>query len=346
MPQPSETILNLTLPRTGEAVATPPLDTNRNSYQIVLRGSFSIYGETIDAATPVPNGSGETYLTWEPFTPKLLGKAENATDGYQFHVAPGEVPSGQSLSVRLDISRLVDRYIGKTPSEIKADLTGGISLTVVRTPMVTPFPWVEAVGASLVGAVGLGGAIWVLRRRQLLAGLTPDLLDRIDRIQAKARAARQAVAKQAGTLPLRERIDTLAGAAIPLARQVADLRRARTVTDRATLLRAVSLIEERLPEMEPDSPSRREAEATLTEKRKALTHWDALERTESLCLLRLEKIESVLDATTLALHAAQAQSSGPASEEHLRKALDAEVSAIYAVAQDAPEVQLVIGRRS
>lgn len=339
-----DTVANLPLPTDGGAVVLPPVDARRYEDRILLRGAFTCFGESFDARYLADGGTVHNYLKWSPVTPELV-REDPQNHVYEYRVAPGALPTGQSLTVRLDVDRLIDKYIGQTRSEIVNSLSGSVEAEIQRTPVGAPFPWGTVLGASLTGTVAVGGFLWVARRRQLLAGITPDLMERINRIQNKAVAARQAVGRQDGTLPLRQRIETLAGAALPLARQVADLRKARTITDRSALVRAVSLVEERLPEMPSDSPQRREAEAMLEEKKKAITRWDELEKTESLCLLRLEKIEAILDSTALTLHSAQAHSTGPASEEGLRKALDAEVAAVHAVAQETPELQLTIGRR-
>jgi hypothetical protein len=338
-----ETIANLPLPADGNVVL-PPVDTSRFEDRVILRGSWTCYGETFDARCGADGMTPHNYLQWSPVEPELIGENRSGHE-YVYRVRPGSLPDGQSLTVRLDVDRLIDRYVGQTRSEIVAALSGGLSVEVTRTALVAPFPWASVLASSLVGSAAVGGFLWVARRRQLLAGIPPELLARVEKIGEKAAAARRAVGGQAGTLPLRERVDALARAALPLARQATDLRNARATVDRPTLLRAVSLIEDRLPALAPGTPERREAEATRDEKQKALARLDELERAEALCLLRLEKIEAVLDSTALTLHSAQARAGNPASEEHLRKSLDAEVAAVHAVAEQAPELQLMVGRR-
>lgn len=345
-----DTIANAPLSPGGEALMTPPLkDFAHNEYRVVLEGTFRCLGETFDALY-LADGTPHNYLLWSPVKPSIVSEsnAAKAAHRYEFQIPANVVPEGQSLSVQLDIDRLIDRFL-VTRSEIVNGIEGEIRVTVLQLPLVAPFPWATVATVATPAALVAGGITWVLRRRMAFQGMTPELLARINRIQTKAQAARQAAVRQSSSVPIRERIETLASAALPLARQCVDLSAAQKLASRDALNQDITALEHRLAMLTASGVANgaaKETEATLEEKRKALTRLDELARAEALCILRLEKIEAILDSAALTLHSALANTNEPASEEHLRKALDAEVAAVHAVSQEAPKVELLIGRRS
>ncbi len=340
-------IADFPLPPGGDALMSPPFtDFDQNKYHLVLEGTFRCMGETFDALY-LADGTPHNYLRWSPATPQLISE-DRAAHRYAFEVSPTGVSKSQSVSVQLNIDRLIDRFL-VTRSEIIKGIEGEIHVTVLRLPLVVPFPWTTVAAAATPAALVVGGVAWLLRRRMAFQGISPELLARINRIQIKAQSARQAASRQRSSVPIRERIETLANAALPLARQCTELNAAQKLADRDTLKQDITALEHRLAMLIASGVANgaaKETEATLEEKRKSVTRLDELARAEALCILRLEKIEAILDSAALTLHSARANTTEPASEEHLRKALDAEVAAVHAVSQEAPKVELLIGRRN
>jgi hypothetical protein len=136
-------------------------------------------------------------------------------------------------------------------------------------------------------------------------------------------------------LPLHGRLSALRQGAFALTRQIQNLRNAQRVMDRHTLERGITSFEHHVAAL-ADEGARGEGGIALEEKRKALARLEEMERAESRCIMRLAKIEAVLDTTTLTLRGVQAGVSAAPTEEALRRELDAEVAAIWEVSRDLP----------
>jgi hypothetical protein len=334
-----ETIARISLPPSGEAVLTPPLDAPaQNEYRVILRGTVECMSEVFDARYLQDGVTRHSYLRWSPVEPVLL-REDTINHLYEYRIPTETIPQGQSLSLQIDIDRLIDRFL-ITRSEIVSSLQSNLSLDVVRIPLVAPFPWIPV----LTGTGVLAGFGWVLQRRMQFQGLDDDLRQRLADIQRKAHQAKRVAV---GHDPvLQKQLNTLAEASLPLARQVAHIRHAYKSIHRGVLETDIETLSHRLQGF-PEGTSeraRQETEATLTEKRKTLQRYNELTERESLCLLRLDKIAAILESATLTLHSAETRTNEPASEEHLRKAVDAEVSAIHMVAQEIPEIQQIVRR--
>lgn len=337
----------------GNRLLTPPLaDPERFAYHIVLEGVFTFaYADVRFDALRKATGNGpfaarHDYLEWTPVPPLLLSE-DPARHRAVFRVPANGTPGGQSVGVRVDVDRFVRDYL-IAPSEVRSALAGEMTLTVLQIPLAPPSPWTLLAGASLPAALVAGGVGLVVRRRIALRGLSPDLQAALGRVENKVRATRGAASHAHGRLlpHLPERLDRLRRGAWALARQTADLRDAQRLLDPRALHAQIKKLERAVEAMN-DAAAQSEGRSALEEKRKSLARLAEMRQAEELCVLRLAKIEAVLDSTCLALRGARATAATPASEESLRRALDAEVEAVAEVertlAAARDEVQ-ILGR--
>ncbi len=343
---PTTEIERVTLEPSGVRIATPPLrDFTRFEYRIVLEGVFearsSYIDETFDALYR-RGANGEwterhRYLAWNPHAPEIVEEDLNR-HRYVFRVPPTGNHDAHSVDVRVDLDRFVDQYLLQ-PSEVRAALGGRMTMTVLEIPLsasaATPRPsWAFLAGASLPAAVAVGGIGLILRRRMALRGLEPDIQNSLGRIAHKARAAAR---HGKPLLPLHARFAALQQGAHAVARQMQDLRSAQRLLDRRTLARETETLRRRLVPLAPGDAARTEAEATLSEKQKALARLDEMKQAEEVCALRLAKIEAVLDAACLTLRSARSTAQAAPSEETLCRELDAEVTALHEVERELAE---------
>jgi hypothetical protein len=213
-------------------------------------------------------------------------------------------------------------------------------MTVMQAPLAPVSPWPMLAWTALPAALVIGGVGLIIRRRMALGGLEHDLQTQLGRIEQKVRAARAALQKEdARLLPIQERLTALKEGAYVLARQVQQVRSALALQNRAALVMDIKTLQKRLGSLE-DEATKREGYLTLSEKTKSLSLLDEMCRAEERCLLRMAKIEAVLDSTSLGLRSAQTSVSTPPSEEAVCSALDAEVAAIREVALDLSAYQL------
>jgi hypothetical protein len=331
---PENNLASSVLKPTGESLLSPALtDFARFGYRIALEGVFrcDVNGMQFDALYKTDPKGGFTqahrYLKWTPETP-VLESADPANHRYVFRIPSEGRWEGQSVGVRIDVDRFVDEFL-IPPSEVKNALSGEIKMTVLQVPLAPPSPWPLLIGASLPAAVMIGGVGLVIRRRMTLGGLAYDLQVKVGQIEQKYRAARAALSRQdSRLLPIQERLAALKEGALALARQIQTLRSTQSSIDRPVLEAEMRVLQRHLTTLDA-SPIRQESERTLAEKRKTLTLLEEIARTESLCALRLAKIEAVLDTTGLTLRSVQASATTVPPEESLCQALDREVAALY-----------------
>lgn len=338
---PDRELAAFLLPPTGETVLTPPLGGETGSARIVVEGvfHFAYAGIRFDALYRTqPDGSytePHPFLRWSPRAPKLISQ-DVGNHRYVFEVPEELVRSGQSLGLRVDVDRLVSDYL-ITPSEVKQSLSGEVRMQVLQSP-----PPPVSIGAILGWAgvptlLTVGGVGWVMRRRMRFQGLGADLRERLERIDARyAGAVKAARAGADRLLPVGDRLQSLQKSALGLARQAQELRDARAHLDRARLEREIAAQRERLAGV-LDPAVRRDAQSVLAEKEKSLVLFGELEAAEARCVVRLEKIEAVLDSTALSLRGSRGHSVAATSardDDALCRALDAEVDAIREVQQE------------
>src|SRR5579862_3490102 len=142
---PDNVLASIPLPPTGETLLTPALpDFANNSYRIVIEGVFRFKGaDYFDAAYRLgPDGrvtGRHNYLVWSPHSPTLL-EQDTARHRYVFLIPSEWRFDGQSVGVKIDIDRLVDETL-ETPDEIRSELQGGVTMTVLQTPYGAASLW-------------------------------------------------------------------------------------------------------------------------------------------------------------------------------------------------------------
>jgi hypothetical protein len=338
----------------GEVVLTPPLtDFHANTYRIVIEGLFHFREIPFDALYVFgPDGTmlrQHEYLRWTPQMPPPVEK-DILTHRYVFEVPADWKMDGQSVGIQLDTDRWVNETF-ETPSTVRQELTGDVLLKVLETPLITPIPWLP-IGLSCIPLLGVvGGLGWVVRRRMAFQGLSSDLIEAMARLEKKHRAAQQAAQRLPGLTSeraeLRDKVNALGAGGFSLIRRVQELRNAQKLVDKMALTRQEAALQERLTTdtNRLDAATRREAEETLAQSRKTLRAVADREQAESRCLMRLARIEAVLDAACLTLRSVPPSQSAAAREDALCRELDAEVSAIQEVTREIPEEWVVLENR-
>lgn len=351
---PDTEIAAFTLSPGGGQILTPPLgERDTYGYRIVLEGlfRFGYTGETFDAVYRwSADGAAperHRYVKWAPADP-VLESEDRAAHRYVFRVAPGGVvgSSDDSVAVGVDPDSFIDRYTIPL-SEVRQALSGRVTLTVRRFPLVPFSPWPLVGWIGLPTALAAGGLGLVIRRRMALQGLAQDLQIYVGRIEEKGRAARGVLSRQDRRLtPVAERVSALRAAALALTRRTQQIRDARLLTDGGLLETEIGVLE-RAVASASDSEARRRAEMALAQKRRSREMLDELARAETNCTLRLAHIEAVLDTVCLTLRSAATASPVAAPEERLCRTLDAEVAAIHEAAGEMARCESLqtLGRR-
>lgn len=330
------------LPLNGDTVLTPPLGgAAAGPAEIVVEGAFHFgyAGTRFDALyRTAPDGSysqPHAYLRWSPQAPELVSQ-DVGRHRYVFRIPPELAQTGQSLGLRLDVDRLVREHL-ITPSEVRQSLSGEVRVRVLQA-VAPPPPLGLLVGGAVVPVLlAAGGVGFIVRRRMQFQGLDPDLRAQVERIEQRYQgAARAARASADRLLPLQQRLQDLRKSAMGLAREAQQLRASRRHLDRAGLEREIVRMQEQLSTVQ-DSDARRDGEAAVAERQKSLVLLADLETVETRCLMRLAKIEAVLDSAALSLRGSQGRAVAATSardDEALCRHLDAEVTAIQEVQRE------------
>lgn len=277
------------------------------------------------------------YLQWDGPAPQWE-KSETEPHRYVFRVVPESVGgAARPPAVRVNVEKFVEKFL-LPPSEVRAALSGELRVTV--TQFVPPVNLWPMIGLAAVPTLAIaGGAGIIIRRRMALQGLSPELQYHVGSITEKAKRARAALPKSsAGTSALAARFDAVREGGGQLIRRIQELRNAQRLVDRPTLENEIARLERHMAQLD-DAAAKREGEAALSEKRKALVLLDDLQRAENCAALRLTKIEAVLDTACLTLRSLPPQENSLPVEETLRQELDAEVAAIREVAQEIEAVE-------
>jgi hypothetical protein len=328
-----------TLKPDGGLLLSPELrDPAEYAYRIVLEGVCRnrYNGVEFDALYQADSSGAFTvrhnYLDWTP-RPPALESEDAARHRYVFRVPAEWGLRGRSVGVRVNLDRFVEQFL-IPPSEVRAAMSGEMRMTVMEMPLRPGFPWTAVLGAGLPAVLAVGGVGWVLRRRMRWGHLSPDLRAALERIEQKCRVAQAAVSREHDRLlPVKDRLAALRAGAFSLARQAQELRNTRQLADREALETAISSLQRQLP-LVNDPAVQQEVEVTLKEKRKTLDLLKEIEQAESRCMMRLAKIEAVADLACLSLRSVRIGTAAP-MEEALCRELDAEVSAIREVAEQA-----------
>lgn len=351
---PENILATTNLLPTGEVVITPPFaDFHANTYRIVIEGLFHFREIPFDALYVFgPDGTvlrQHEYLRWKPQMPRLV-EEDRTAHRYVFEIPADWKMDGQSIGVQIDADKFVNESL-ETPSQVREELTGDVQLKALEIPLITPMPWLP-MAVSCIPFVGIiGGVAWVVRRRMAFQGLSSDLIEAMARLEKKHRVALQAAHRLPGMpgeqAELRDRVNALGTGGFTLIRRIQELRNAQKLVDKGGLIRQEQALEERLANEERgfDRATRREAEETLAQSRKTLRAVADMEQAESRCLMRLARIEAVLDAACLTLRSVPPSQSASVHEDALCRELDAEVSAIQEVTRELPDEWIVLENR-
>ena len=331
---PVREVLSARLQPAGGQLVTPPLrDPGRFGYRVVLEGvvGFSYSGEEFDAVyrTDAAGRFAEqhSYLQWSGAAPILVDE-DPARHRYVFELPRETDLQGRSLGVGIDVDQFVKRYL-ITPSEARQSFTGALQVRVLETPLVTPL-W-ETLAWLAPPGILVAGVAFIIQRRRALGSLSPDLRAQLERIEERHREAAAAVTEDhARHFPLRKQLAELRAGGRQLARQTQNIRNARRRWDPEALRVEV----ERLEAEEASATSGgRDRQAILIQKRRSLEVLAELEQAEERCLLRLEKIESTLAATSLELGRPALTDTQAGPEERVARELEAQLDALREVTQ-------------
>jgi len=296
-----ERVGEVQVPLTGREVALPlPQQARPQEMRIVLSGGFRCArtGQSHDAMWSTSSSAEfdrkHDYVKWAPADVQVV---EGSPSTHEYVLAfpedTRELP--ESVSVRIDVDQFVTDLI-ITPSEVRESLTGSLRLEVWREP-----------GLSLANLlvflclVGLGVAAVVLVHRRRCAppmdmSDVEELLARIDRKYESAMGAIEGQREDA--FELTSELERLRDGSRELAKHIEAFRRAARTVDRGELDREVARIEQQLEEADRDDV-RQEIKATLAAKRRLRDLLADTDASEARYLLRLSKIESTIDATTM-----------------------------------------------
>jgi hypothetical protein len=323
------------LPPTGERLLTPPL--GDDGARLALEGvfTFAYTGLRFDALyQTAPDGAftrRHPYLQWSPREP-LLEAADPARHRYQFLIPPEWKLQGQSLGLRVDVDRFVDEFL-IPPSEVRAALTGEMTLRLLPPPAASLWP---LLAATSLPATALAGSLgWLLHRRMTLQGLPPEVQIRLDRINRQHRAARAAMPNPR----LEESLRALHAGAWTLARQIRSLQTARSRIDGVALNAEAERLDQEIAGF-TDTAARASGQAALLEKRKALALLEEMERAQTRSTLRLATLEATLDTACLTLQRLPPEPSSR-SETALLRDLDAELTALAEVEREIASLELL-----
>lgn len=295
-----ERVGQVEVPLTGREVALPlPQGARPTDLRIVLEGLFdcSLNGRTYDAVyTASDTGQFDRRHDYVRWTPEDMALAEYDTSAHQYVLKlaedSGELP--QAVSARVNVDQFVTDLI-VTPSEVRQSLSGSLRLELWQASG-------SSAGAALiVGAVVVLAALAavVLLRRGKPAEEMADVAELLSRIERKYESAMSTIEGQReDAFELSSQLQRLRDGAQELGEHIAAFRGAASTVDRQQLEGEIARAQQQLQQTER-ADLRQEIEATLAAKRKLrdlLTDTDA---NEARYLLRLSKIESTIDATTM-----------------------------------------------
>ncbi len=332
---PSGTRLcEVAVPLDGTAVATPPLRASEHrEYRLVVRGTFASThdGRTYDARYSSPTPAGD-YAESHPYVkiePSLtLLEEDKPGHRYVYAVPPRVLASDRSVSVGLDLSRFVDAYL-ITPSEVRAGLSGGLTVELWERRPPPPLLLVVLQGMLLIGAAAAAsvGLFAFARARDPIGGL----LRRIDR--AHAAAAREAGKDYALFSDVLLQLDELQRSGHSIAQEGRAARRSTRQARGGALRAQIAGLERQLATRLPDGV-RQELETTLIEKRTTLATLDAMQARWEHAVVRLRKIEGVLEAAAARIREARLRIDPDHREDEVIEAFRGELTMVRRAIDD------------
>ncbi len=311
------------VPLDGREVTLPlPPGAQAEEVRVVLRGSFlcAYNRRTYYLSGNSGSASGQEapdYVRWSPpgefavLNPAEPGK--QWSDRYVLQPSPHSGRLPETVGAFVDVDQLVRELI-ITPSEVKQSLSGSVRLEVWQVSRPS------RLAAVLLGILALGAvAAVVLTRRASRAGMT-DADAVLRRIERKYGPALRAIQDQRfDAAELRSQLTQLRDGARELVARIAAFRRTAASVDRAKLEAEIREAEERLAAAERDDV-RAEIESTHAAKRRLGELLTDTRANEARYLLRLSRIEAMMDMAALWVTGQEAQL---ADESADRKAIAA-----------------------
>lgn len=287
----------------GTAVALPEMK-DSGEYQVRLSGTFEcgIDGRRYDARY---RQDAAGHFTQPHGLVVLDPPAESITEDtakhtFTFGPVPGKDNAGESVTVRVDVDRLVDEFI-RTPSEVRESLTGELRAELLYAPpTVPPSVLVPAIALPLFVAVFVISAL-VNASRRATRRPYEDVHALRRRIQRKARLALQEVGTREILFEhLREQLRELGRAADELARHVLTFRATRLAHDEQDVQEDIERLENDLTQAASDAV-RNQINREVAHKQETLQYLRANAEREADYLLRLSRTETTLDNLRLKL---------------------------------------------
>lgn len=286
------------VPMTGREVALQvPEGARPRELRAVLAGSFkcSYNGRTYDALfSSIGEGPGQphSFVRWSPAEMEVM--AENrAAHRYVLRLPEG-AGTPASVSAWVDVDGFVTEFI-ITPSEVRQSLSGNLRLQLWRASPQGPPPWLIIGGIVGIAALGLGAfGLWRQARRRMA-----DVRELLGRIERSYTTAMDSVRESDWDTGEHERqLRHLRDGARELAERIGGFRRVAGRIDRDRLDDEIAQTQARLQEAERDDV-RQELRSVLDARRRLREAVEDTEAAEQRYLLRLSRIDSTLEATSL-----------------------------------------------
>lgn len=334
-------VASISVPLDGTRIATPPLKSmDEFAYRLVISGTFHFaYNDKRYDAFYAEDDSGQfrvrhSYVEWSPCELQLV-EQDIPNHRYIFALPHDADWTGTSLTVRINIAKFVDDFL-ITPSEVKASLSGNLTIELWEKPLMATatvsWLWTAPI------AIALMLLSFVIQRRSKLRGLETDLVKRIERIREKFNAVIKVLPKgNVDMQTLRQRLQKLCESAVTLAHQLQRFRETERQEDARALMDEVHQLERAL-ESTTDDVLKREYRVTLEQKRKVQRYLEQVRNNQSRYLLRLSRIEAVMDATRLKVEQLKAQQVSSLDIDSLDAEIDAELQLLDEVNRELEQL--------
>ncbi|MFQ6133790.1 MAG: hypothetical protein ACE5R4_17240 [Armatimonadota bacterium] len=331
-----ERVGEVAVPLTGREVALPlPEGAGPADLRIVLAGLFecSYNGRTYDAFN-TRSDMGEfdqrhDYVRWSP---EDMEPADYDASTHQcvLKLREGEGALPRTVTAWVNVDQFVTDFITVTPSEVQASLSGDLRLELWRATRSSPGPLI--VGAILLALVVVVAS--VLLRRGRPAEEMADVAELLARIERKCESALSGIEGQrADAFELSSQLERLRDGAQELAEHIAAFRGAAATVDRQQLEGEIAQVQQQLQQAERDD-LRSEIESTLAAKRKLSDLLADTDANEARYLLRLSKIESTIDATTMWVTGQETRLADEVGEDRAIAELDQELESLDAAIEE------------
>lgn len=315
------------VPPTGREVALPlPQGAKAGDLRVVLSGVFecSYNGRTYDALNTTSDtgvfDQRHGYVHWSPGDMELVDSDPSA-HRYVLKLAETMAKLPVAASAWVDVDQFVTDLI-ITPSEVRGSLHGSLRLEVWRARgRRTP-------ATLILGAIALLAALVLVHVWRRVPEEMADVAALVSRIERKYRSAVRAVGPRGKvSFRLRMELERLRDGARELAKHIAAFRRAAATVDQRQLEGEIAQAEQQLQQADRNA-LRQEIEAMLAAKRKLHRLLADTEANESRYLLRLSKIESAIDATTVWATSQEGQLADERAEDQAIAELELELESV------------------